>query len=182
MQSNQTPRALDIARPLRARNIQVAIGGFHMSGVISMINGDDDALREAQAMGISIYAGEAEERLDEVLRDAYAQQLKPLYNFMNDLPAIEGAPYPLLKREHVNRVTGGTTSFDAGRGCPYQCSFCTIINVQGRKSRRRSVWRRCRSSRRKRPIRRCRCVCRRKQARSTGTAVSRTAQKLPGRP
>ena len=30
------------------------------------------------------------------------------------------------------------TSFDAGRGCPFQCSFCTIINVQGRKSRRRS--------------------------------------------
>jgi hypothetical protein len=29
-------------------------------------------------------------------------------------------------------------SFDAGRGCPYQCSFCTIINVQGRKSRRRT--------------------------------------------
>src|SRR6185295_5878184 len=26
----------------------------------------------------------------------------------------------------------------AGRGCPFQCSFCTIINVQGRKSRRRS--------------------------------------------
>jgi radical SAM family protein len=30
------------------------------------------------------------------------------------------------------------TSFDAGRGCPFQCSFCTIINVQGRKSRYRS--------------------------------------------
>ena len=30
------------------------------------------------------------------------------------------------------------TGFDAGRGCPYQCSFCTIINVQGRKSRRRT--------------------------------------------
>ena len=30
------------------------------------------------------------------------------------------------------------SSFDAGRGCPFQCSFCTIINVQGRKSRRRS--------------------------------------------
>ena len=29
--------------------------------------------------------------------------------------------------------------FDAGRGCPYQCSFCTIINVQGRKSRFRSA-------------------------------------------
>ena len=30
------------------------------------------------------------------------------------------------------------SSFDAGRGCPFQCSFCTIINVQGRKSRYRS--------------------------------------------
>src|SRR3712207_5146299 len=33
---------------------------------------------------------------------------------------------------------GANASFDAGRGCPFQCSFCTIINVQGRKSRRRS--------------------------------------------
>jgi radical SAM superfamily enzyme YgiQ (UPF0313 family) len=33
---------------------------------------------------------------------------------------------------------GNVTTFDAGRGCPFQCSFCTIINVQGRKSRRRS--------------------------------------------
>ena len=34
---------------------------------------------------------------------------------------------------------GALTSFDAGRGCPFVCSFCTIINVQGRKSRRRSA-------------------------------------------
>ena len=67
VQSNQTPRALDIARPLRALGIQVAIGGFHMSGVISMVNGDDPALREAQAMGLAVYAGEAEGRLDVVL-------------------------------------------------------------------------------------------------------------------
>jgi hypothetical protein len=138
VQSNQTPRALDIARPLRALGIQVAIGGFHMSGVISMVNGDDPALREAQAMGLAVYAGEAEGRLDVVLSDAYAGTLKPLYNYMNDLPGIEGAPLPLLARERVKRTGGGTTSFDAGRGCPYQCSFCTIINVQGRKSRRRT--------------------------------------------
>jgi hypothetical protein len=30
------------------------------------------------------------------------------------------------------------TTLDAGRGCPFQCSFCTIINVQGRKSRVRT--------------------------------------------
>ena len=139
VQSNQTPRALDIARPLRAMDIKVGIGGFHMSGVISMIGGDDDALREAQAMGVSVFAGEAEGRLEEVLRDAYSNQMKPLYNYMSDLPGIEGAPLPLLARERVKRTGGATTSFDAGRGCPYQCSFCTIINVQGRKSRRRSA-------------------------------------------
>jgi hypothetical protein len=138
VQSNQTPRALDIARPLRAKGIQVAIGGFHVSGVISMIDGDDAALREAQAMGLSVFAGEAEERLDEVLRDAYSRQLKPLYNYMKDLPGIDGAPFPMLERAYVTRTLGSTTSFDAGRGCPYQCSFCTIINVQGRKSRRRT--------------------------------------------
>ncbi len=89
-------------------------------------------------MGVSLFAGEAEGRLDEVLRDAAAGALKPLYNFMDDLPGIEGAPIPLLAVERAQRTAGGATSFDAGRGCPYQCSFCTIINVQGRKSRRRS--------------------------------------------
>ena len=65
--------------------------------------------------------------------------LKPLYNFMNDLPNIEGTPIPLMAAERAQRTAGGVTSFDAGRGCPYQCSFCTIINVQGRISRRRSA-------------------------------------------
>jgi hypothetical protein len=57
---------------------------------------------------------------------------------MDDLPGIEGTPIPLMAAERAQRTAGGVTSFDAGRGCPYQCSFCTIINVQGRKSRRRS--------------------------------------------
>jgi radical SAM superfamily enzyme YgiQ (UPF0313 family) len=139
VQSNQFPRALDIAGPLRERGIQVGIGGFHVSGTISMLGGADPDLDRAKAMGLSLFAGEAEGRLDEVLRDAAAGALKPLYNFMDDLPSIEGAPIPLLAVERAQRTAAGGTSFDAGRGCPYQCSFCTIINVQGRKSRRRSA-------------------------------------------
>lgn len=138
VQSNQFPRALDIARPLRARGIQVGIGGFHVSGVISMLNGEDAPFKEAQALGISLFAGEAEGRLEEVLADANAGTLKPLYNFMNDLPGIEDTPVPFMPAGHVGKTAYNLTSFDAGRGCPYQCSFCTIINVQGRKSRRRS--------------------------------------------
>ena len=138
VQSNQFPRALDIAASLRQRGIPVAIGGFHVSGTIAMFNGDDVDLRRAAEMGVSLFAGEAEGRLGEVLRHAWAGRLERLYNFMNDLPGLEDAAIPLLPAERVKRTAGANTTFDAGRGCPYQCSFCTIINVQGRKSRRRS--------------------------------------------
>jgi len=103
-----------------------------------MLNGVDADLDRAKAMGLSLFAGEAEGRLELLLRDAGAGALKPLYNYMDDLPGIEGTPVPLLRVDRARRTIAGTTSSDAGRGCPYQCSFCTIINVQGRKSRRRS--------------------------------------------
>lgn len=138
VQSNQFPRAVDIARPLREAGIQVAIGGFHVSGCIAMLPELPADIRDAQALGISIFAGEAEGRLDCVLRDAYAGRLKPLYNFMADLPGLDGMPTPLLPADRIERTGGKLTSFDAGRGCPFQCSFCTIINVQGRKSRYRT--------------------------------------------
>jgi len=138
VQSNQYPRALDIARPFRAAGIAVAIGGFHVSGCLSMLDGHAVDLDACRNMGITMFAGEAEGRLEIMLRDAAAGQIKPLYNFMNDLPSIEGTPAPFLPKQYVLRTLGQSASFDAGRGCPYQCSFCTIINVQGRKSRYRS--------------------------------------------
>jgi radical SAM superfamily enzyme YgiQ (UPF0313 family) len=139
VQSNQFPRALDIARSLRQRAIMVAIGGFHVSGTIAMLAERDPDVKRADEMGVALFAGEAEGRLGEVLRDAARNQLKPLYNFMNDLPNLEGAAMPFLPSERILRTAGANTSLDAGRGCPYQCSFCTIINVQGRKSRYRSA-------------------------------------------
>jgi hypothetical protein len=95
-------------------------------------------LQEALDLGITLYAGEAEGRMDEVLRDVDAGKLKPIYNYLSDMPEMAAAALPLLPREVVTRVAGHYTSFDAGRGCPFQCSFCTIINVQGRKSRYRT--------------------------------------------
>ncbi|HSY88941.1 MAG TPA: radical SAM protein [Verrucomicrobiae bacterium] len=138
VQSNQFPRAMDIARPLRAAGVPVVIGGFHISGCLSMLAEMQPDIQEALDLGISLFAGEAEERLDTLLRDAESGTLQPIYNHLNDLPSIQSAPLPFLLRKHVKRTAGNYTTFDAGRGCPYQCSFCTIINVQGRKSRRRS--------------------------------------------
>jgi hypothetical protein len=139
VQSNQYPRALDIARPLRAAGIPVVIGGFHVAGCLSMLDGHAVDLDASRNMGVAMFAGEAEEgRLDVVLRDAASGRLAPVYHHLNDLPGIAGTPPPFLPRPYVVRTVGHNSSFDAGRGCPYQCSFCTIINVQGRKSRYRT--------------------------------------------
>jgi hypothetical protein len=139
VQSNQFPHAMDLARRLRTAGISVAIGGFHVSGCMAMLPVMPEDLKEALDLGISLFAGEAEGRLDLVLRDALAGTLRPIYNFMDDLPGLEGAPPPILPAERIERTGGRMSSFDAGRGCPFQCSFCTIINVQGRKSRYRSA-------------------------------------------
>ncbi len=139
VQSNQFPRAVDIARPLRAAGIQVCLGGFHPSGCLAMLPEAPDDIREAWSLGISIFSGEAEGRFDQVLRDAYRGELRELYDFLADLPNLEGVATPILPAGTVKRTVGGRASFDSGRGCPFQCSFCTIINVQGRKSRYRTA-------------------------------------------
>src|SRR4026209_654738 len=72
------------------------------------------------------------------VRDAQDKNPNPLNNARAALRNTEGEPLPLIPAIRAVRTAGAVTSFDAGRGCPFQCSFCTIINVQGRKSRRRS--------------------------------------------
>jgi hypothetical protein len=139
VQSNQYPRALDIARPFRAAGIAVAMGGFHVSGCLSMLDGRAVDLDVCRDLGVAIFAGEAEGRFEAVIADAAAGRLAPLYDYMKDLPGMQGTPVPFLPKRYIARTLGSSASFDAGRGCPYQCSFCTIINVQGRKSRYRSA-------------------------------------------
>jgi len=139
VQSNQFPRAMDLARELREAGVSVSIGGFHVSGCLAMLPGTRPDLQEAIDLGVSLFAGEAEGRLDDLLRDAANGAMKPIYNYLNDLPGLDGQPVPFLPRDRIERSVNSQTSFDAGRGCPFQCSFCTIINVQGRKSRHRDA-------------------------------------------
>jgi hypothetical protein len=139
VQSNQFPRAVDIARPLREADVPVCIGGFHVSGCLSMLPKMPPEIQQAMDLGISVFAGEAEGQFDQVLRDAYRGQLKPIYNVMADLPSLEGATLPVPPRDTLKGRMTGRACFDCGRGCPFNCSFCTIINVQGRKSRYRTA-------------------------------------------
>ena len=135
VQSNQFPRAMAIARQFREKGVAVAIGGFHVSGCLAMLKELTPELKQAVDLGIILFAGEAEEHFEAFLRDAHAGAAKPIYNYMEDLPDMQEQTIPYLPRRLVQRYDGVLSSFDAGRGCPFQCSFCTIINVQGRKSR-----------------------------------------------
>nr|VFJ45178.1 MAG: Radical SAM superfamily enzyme YgiQ, UPF0313 family [Candidatus Kentron sp. DK] len=140
VQSNQFPRAMDIATPFLDADLPVIVGGIHVSGCIAMLKELPDDLREAKARGIRFFAGEAEQgRFEQVVRDAHAGRLPPIYNFLDDPPEITGQPTPLLPGTVLERSGWHNMSiFDMGRGCPFVCSFCTIINVHGRKSRFRS--------------------------------------------
>ena len=68
VQSNQFPRALDIGRQFRKQGVTVAVGGFHVSGCIAMLPELPPDLKEAQALGMILYAGEGEGRLAEFLQ------------------------------------------------------------------------------------------------------------------
>ena len=114
------------------------IGGFHISGCLSMLPELPNDLKRALDMGVILFAGEGEGRIGELIRDVDAGRPKSIYNYLNDLPEMTAATLPILPRSAVTRIAGHYSSFDAGRGCPFQCSFCTIINVQGRKSRYRT--------------------------------------------
>lgn len=149
VQTAQFDRACDLIERWQTRGATCVIGGFHVSGSISaLLDGIRDATRkdvpcpkvmppEIQALmnrGGVVFHGEAEEIWREALADILAGCPKPLYR--GGQPDLRSAPLPSYPRSYFHRAFVTTTStFDTGRGCPFACSFCTIINVQGRKSR-----------------------------------------------
>src|SRR5262249_45233123 len=50
-QSTQFPRAMDIARPLRAAGIPVCIGGFHAAGCLAMLPEPTPEIKDAWTLG-----------------------------------------------------------------------------------------------------------------------------------
>ncbi len=142
VQTNQFPRAFDLGRRFRAAGIDVIMGGFHTSGTINMLGEREPEIQELVKESISIVSGEVEENWAEILADALHGRLKPIYSFAQDLQNlvdIGKAPLPRISPKtmrHFAKPSFGTA--DTSRGCPFTCSFCTIINVQGRKMRERS--------------------------------------------
>ncbi len=140
VQTNQFPRAMDLADRFLRAGLPVCVGGFHVSGWLATMKDVPEEVREAQKKGISFFAGEGENgRVEQVLKDAWNGKLAPLYNFLGQLVDLKNEPVPVLPEEEIRQTAGCYTAFDLGRGCPFHCSFCTIINVHGHESRFRTA-------------------------------------------
>ena len=142
VQTNQFPRAVDLARPFLAAGLPVAIGGFHVSGCLAMLPEMPPEMREAQALGITFFAGEAEERrLDTVLRDAWAGRSAAL-QFHGRSAILQGEPPPILPRKHVRRTSGSLSSVDPAAAVPTSARSAPSSTCRGARvaSGRRTTW------------------------------------------
>ncbi len=141
VQTNQFPRAFDLARSFRKEEVEVIIGGFHVSGSVNVLGEEEPEIQALRDAGISYFIGEAEERWVDVLKDVLAGSLKPVYRAGSDLknlPALSCAPMPVVPEGYMRKFAYSSFgTLDTSRGCPFGCSFCTVINVQGRKLRER---------------------------------------------
>lgn len=141
VQSNQFARAADLALEFRRAGVQVMIGGFHVSGMLALFDSPSHELQALLDQGVSLVRGEAEApgAMETILRDALAGAMKPIYNIV-DLPDLEHAPVPRVSRKLRYRyLLQDKATVDTSRGCPFGCTFCAVINVQGRKMRYRSA-------------------------------------------
>jgi len=142
VQSSQFARASDLALACRARGAEVLIGGFHVSGSLAMLPQMPVEIQQLLDAGVSVVAGEIEGQWEMILGDALASRLRSVYNFLLQPPALQAAPMPRISGRYVRRfVAPNFGTLDCGRGCPFNCSFCTVINVQGRTMRFRDVGR-----------------------------------------
>ncbi|MCP5196269.1 MAG: radical SAM protein [Gammaproteobacteria bacterium] len=138
----QFPRAAALVRQFRAAEIPVIIGGSHVSGTLRSLPEPARELQEMLDLGVSLFIGEAEGHFEEVLRDAHARRMKPIYDYGEVMVDMEQALLPTHVPLNVERRLAlglnPVNPIEAGRGCPYKCSFCTVVNVHGREARART--------------------------------------------
>ena len=125
--TSAAPRAYQIADHFRRRGITVVMGGMHASALPT------EALQHVDAVVI----GEAEGLWPRLLEDCQKGQLRQIYRH-DSLPRLAGLPTPRRDLVDLSRYWG-PDSLQASRGCPHDCSFCTVSTFFGRTYRTRPV-------------------------------------------
>lgn len=122
--TSQATRAYELAAQWRARGVPVVMGGIHASMC------REEALRHVDA----VVSGEAESVWAKVCEDAKVGRLEKLYE--GEYVATEDlrpARHDLLAKQYK------FGSIQTTRGCPLNCSFCSVTAFNGGRYRQRPI-------------------------------------------
>jgi radical SAM superfamily enzyme YgiQ (UPF0313 family) len=132
VQSHQLHRALDLAALAAERGCQVVMGGPHP------MTCDTSAARHR---GVSFSLSEAELVWHDILSDAIERgDLDSTYGGERRWqPRIDPPPLVPPPRRDLRRYASRMLGIYPARGCPYRCSFCSIIKIAGHEVRSQPV-------------------------------------------
>jgi radical SAM superfamily enzyme YgiQ (UPF0313 family) len=80
--------------------------------------------------------GEAESLIGTLAQDLERSTARPVYQAVGR-PALETSPLPDLSLIKMSRYS--TMAVQYSRGCPFNCEFCDIIEIYGRRPRTKTV-------------------------------------------
>ena len=122
--TSQAPRAYELAGAFRDRGVPVVMGGVHATL----------CLQEAMERVDSVVTGEAESVWAHVLEDARQGLLEPVY--AGEFASMEDVP-----PARNDLLTSGYAfgSIQTTRGCPLDCSFCSVSVFNGKRYRQRPI-------------------------------------------
>ena len=133
MLTTQIKRGWEIAETYRKLGKKVIFGG-----ISTMLHAE-----ETQKYADSVFLGESEGKMEGVFNDFRNNKLKPLYNFLNDLPDVSligPARRDILNDSlYYHKGTRMVDLFHASRGCRYNCYPCAVSYLGGRKFRPRPI-------------------------------------------
>ena len=109
----------------RVRNVRTVVGGPIASSMSAV---------ELKADHVVI--GEAEDLIATLARDLEAGAARPVYEAA-ERPEMERSPLPDLSLIKMNRYSTMTVQYS--RGCPFNCEFCDVIEIYGRRPRTKAV-------------------------------------------
>ncbi|MBW3540596.1 MAG: B12-binding domain-containing radical SAM protein [Planctomycetes bacterium] len=119
-------RSYQIAAEYRRRGVPVVMGGYHPTFV------PDEALQFADA----VVLGDAEGIWEAVVEDARHNRLQTIYRQDEFPPLAGGHPDRSIFR---GKRYAPITLLQYGRGCKYNCDFCSIRAFYGANLRQRPV-------------------------------------------
>jgi radical SAM superfamily enzyme YgiQ (UPF0313 family) len=122
--TSQAPRAYEVAAQFRTRGVPVVMGGIHATMCSA----------EASERVDAVVKGEAEDLWEQVLEDTRKGALKQVY--AGNHAEMEEVPFARHDLLPTGYFFG---SIQTARGCPLNCSFCSVSAFNGRRYRRRPV-------------------------------------------